>query len=158
MLKTHATPFHFVIMSARAEARAAGSRTIEAEHVLLALASQEGISRAILESSGLDHDAILAALDREFEESLLAVGISLEATSPVSENRNLDIQPRFARSAKLALERAAALVQKRITPPLEPIHLLIGVLSAGEGTVPRVLAIAGVDAPDLKKRAENALH
>lgn len=157
MLKTHAKPFHHVIQSARDEARETGSRTIEAEHILLALAGQEGTAREILESAGLDHDATRAALEREFAESLLAVGISLEGSSPVSENWSPDFRPRFARSAKLALERAVALVQKRVAPRLEPIHLLLGVLYARAGTVPRILAITGVDTTDLTKRAESAL-
>ncbi len=157
MLKTRATPFHHVVLSARTEARTTGSRTIEAEHILLALAGQEGTAREILESAGLDHEAIRTAIEREFEESLLAVGISLEGSSPVSENWSPDFRPRFARSAKLALERAVALEQKRLAPHLEPIHLLLGVLYARAGTVPRILAIAGVDTADLTKRAESAL-
>ena len=79
MLSKHATPFHSVVLSARSEARATGSHTIEAEHILLALANQEGTdAREILESIGLNHDSIRAALEREFEESLRAVGVSLE--------------------------------------------------------------------------------
>lgn len=158
MLKTEATPFHYVIMAARTEAREAGSRTIEAEHILLALAGQEGTAREILESAGLDHDAIRAAIEREFEASLLAVGISLEGSIPISENWSPEARPRFARSAKLAVERAAALVeQKRVAPHLEPIHLLLGVLYARAGTVPRILEIAGVDTAELTKCAESAL-
>jgi len=157
MLKTHATPFHHVIQSARTEARETGSRTIEAEHILLALAGQEGTAREILESTGLDHEAIRAAIEREYAESLLAVGISLEGSSLVSENWNPEARPRFARSAKLALERAAALEQKRVAPRLEPIHLLLGVLYARAGTVPRILQIAGVDSDELTSQAEKAL-
>ena len=157
MLKTHATPFHHVIQSARDEACETGSRTIESEHILLALSGQEGTAREILESTGLDHDAIRAALEREFTESLLAVGISLEGSSSISGNWSPEGRPRFARSAKLALERAVALVQKRVAPRLEPIHLLLGVLYARAGTVPRILAITGVDVADLTKRAESAL-
>jgi ATP-dependent Clp protease ATP-binding subunit ClpA len=158
MLKTKATPFHHVIMSARDEARESGSRTIEAEHILLALARQEGTAREILESTGLDHDAIRAAIEREFEASLLAVGISLEGSSIVSETRRPEGRPRFAQSARLAVERAATVVgQKRVAPHLEPLHLLLGVLYAGAGTVPRILATAGVDSADLTGRAEDAL-
>jgi ATP-dependent Clp protease ATP-binding subunit ClpA len=158
MLSKHATPFHSVVLSARNEARATGSRTIEAEHILLALASQEGTDAwKILESTGLDHAAILAALEREFEESLRAVGVLLEDSAPVSETWSPDTRPRFARSAKLALERAVALEPKRIAPHLEPIHLLLGVLYAKAGTVPRILTMAGADTADLTKRAESAL-
>jgi ATP-dependent Clp protease ATP-binding subunit ClpA len=158
MLSKNATPFHSAVFSARSEARATGSRTIEAEHILLALAGQEGTdAHEILESTGLDHAAIRAALEREFEESLRTVGVSLEDSIPVSETLGPDFRIRFAQSAKLALERGAALERKRFAPHLEPIHLLLGVLYAKAGTVPRILAIAGVDTADLTKRAESAL-
>ena len=53
------------------------------------------------------------------------------------------------------LERAlkAALGQRQIRPG----HLLLGVLAAQAGTVPRALALAGVDSGDLAARARQAL-
>ncbi len=158
MARKRIAPFHSAILGARKEARAAGSRTVEAEHILLALSSQQGNrAREILESSGLDHEAIRGALVREFEKSPLAVGIHLEDSNYSSISRDPDFQPRFAQSAKLALRRAAALESKRIAPPLEPIHLLYGVLDAKAGTVPRILEIVGVDSGDLRERVEKEL-
>jgi ATP-dependent Clp protease ATP-binding subunit ClpA len=158
MVRKRITPLHSIILSAKEEACAEGSRTIEAEHILLALSSQKGSkAQEILESSGLDHEAIRDALNCEFEKSLLAVGIQLEDSEFTSRSRNPDFQPRFAQSAKLAVHRAAALESKRIAPHLEPIHLLFGVLDAKDGTVPRILEIVGVDLGELRKRVEEAL-
>ena len=56
----------------------AGSPAIEAEHMLLAMTGQHGIeARDVLASAGLDQDAIRAALDREFRQSLAAAGVTL---------------------------------------------------------------------------------
>lgn len=41
---------------------------------------------------------------------------------------------------------------------IAPTHLLLGVLRAGEGTVPRALAAGGLDADELAARAEATLH
>jgi D-alanyl-D-alanine carboxypeptidase len=151
-------PFHTTIMLARDEAMATGSRTVEAEHILLALSRQVGTdAQEILESAGLDHAAILDAIEREFEQSLSAVGVSPGVSDLAPRTIKADLKPRFGQSAKMALARACDLVPKRVSPPLEPIHLLLGVLYAKAGTVPRILAISGVDVDELTGKAESAL-
>lgn len=162
MRSKNITPFHTAVILAKEEARATGSRKVEAEHILLALARQEGTdAREVLESAGLDHEAILDAIEREFEQSLLAVGVSLEDKNLMSATGTTDFQPRLARSAKLAVQRALQLCQalnpKRFPPPIEPIHMLLGVLDAQAGTVPRILVISGIDPADLTSQAEKAL-
>ena len=158
MLSKNVTPFHTSIMLARDEARQAGSRKIEAEHLLLALSRQKGTdASAILKDAGLDHEAILEAIESESEQSLKAVGVSLGDRGLVKASSARDYNPRFGQSAKLAVARAADLEAKRIAPPLEPIHLLIGILHAKAGTVPRVLEVSGVDTDDLISKAESAM-
>jgi D-alanyl-D-alanine carboxypeptidase len=140
-----------VIGRAVEEARTAGSATVEAEHLLLALADHEALVGA-----GLDHDALLDALDRETERSLAAVGISLSAFDvPPPRPRGRD--PRFAASAKLALHRAVKLAGGRRDRRIAREHLLVGLLRADVGTVPRALETAGVDRAELLTRAESAL-
>jgi ATP-dependent Clp protease ATP-binding subunit ClpA len=152
------TPFHTTVMLAREEARATGSRKIEAEHLLLALSRQKGTdARDLLESAGLDHAAILDAMEKEFEQSLAVAGVTLKGKNLTSSGGVSGSDPRPAQSFKLALGRAAALVSKRIAPPLEPTHVLVGVLEAREGTVPRILDVAGVDGAELCERARGAL-
>jgi ATP-dependent Clp protease ATP-binding subunit ClpA len=66
-------------------------------------------------------------------------------------------QPQWGESAKTALRRATAVAQEHGSRHLGPTHILLGVLRAGEGTVPRALAAAGVDAAELTARAEATL-
>ena len=132
-----------VVKCAEGEARGQGSPTIEAEHFLLALAAAD-------EVPGLDHDAVLDALAAERERSLLAVGIAADEfdlpSAPV-------VNPRIAQSAKLALERSVRAAVARSDRSIKAGHVLLGVLAAEAGTVPRALAAAGVDRQELRDRA-----
>jgi ATP-dependent Clp protease ATP-binding subunit ClpA len=130
-----------VVKDADGEARRLGSRTIEAEHMLLALAGHEPL--------GLDRNEILSALDAERERSLMAVGISAGdfdlPPAPVT-------RPRMATSAKVALERSLRASVARSDRRIEAGHLLLGVLAAEAGTVPRALALADIDRDELRTR------
>jgi ATP-dependent Clp protease ATP-binding subunit ClpA len=151
-------PWHETIMLAREEAVDAGSRTVESEHILLALSSQRGTAaRDILAKAGLDHDALEKAFEDEYELSLGEAGVKLEGPAAITRRFVKGPEPRFGQSAKLALQRAAVLGSRRIAPPLEPLHLLVGVLSAKAGTVPRALETAGVNTQELLDKAESAL-
>lgn len=58
------------------EATRRGASTIEAEHVLLALAlDADGPSRSLLAEAGLDYEGVRAALEAERQRSLAVVGI-----------------------------------------------------------------------------------
>jgi ATP-dependent Clp protease ATP-binding subunit ClpA len=146
-----------IVRQAEKEAEEAGSPVIEAEHLLLAMTGEHGIEvRDVLASAGLDRDGIRAALDHEFRHSLAAAGVTLPAGGLPRASRDPARQARLAASGKLVLERAlkAALGQRQIRPG----HLLLGVLGAQAGTVPRALALAGVDQGDLAARARQALE
>ncbi len=136
-------------MDAEAEARELGSPTVEAEHLLLALTRQDpasAVGRALAEA-GLDHDRVAAALDAERERSLMAVGISigdfaLPAPHPSS-------RPRMAAGAKSALEHALRISLVRADKRIDGGHILLALLRAEAGTVPRALHEAGVDKREL---------
>jgi D-alanyl-D-alanine carboxypeptidase len=134
-----------VVKSAETLASGLGSPTVEAEHLLLALAARQ----PVLAEFGLDHDGVLAALDEERVRSLLAVGISAAdfdlPPAPLT-------RPRFAASSKLALERAVRAAVARSDKRIAGRHLLLGVLAADAGTVPRALAFAGIDRQELRDR------
>ncbi|MCC9307919.1 Clp protease [Kitasatospora sp. RB6PN24] len=137
------TYLHAIVVRAVREAREDASATVEAQHLLLGIADEpEATVREVLTSAGLDHRALREALGREFEHSLQTVGVSAAAhrlprPSPACE------QPKLGASAKLAMERGFASVSRK--RDLRPAHLLLGVLQAQLGTVPRALALAGVD-------------
>lgn len=146
--------FQAVLDRAELEARDDRSSTIEPQHVLLAIAAQDGTEpQQVLRDAGLDHETLKAALHREYERSLGAAGVALNEfdlrSTPDEERR-----PQLGASFKLAIERMAAGHGKRKP---QPGHLLFGVLQAEVGTVPRALALAGVDRAALIERVRSRL-
>ncbi|MGW8884566.1 Clp protease N-terminal domain-containing protein [Streptomyces sp. NPDC055749] len=145
---------HAVIVRAAHEARDDGSATIEAHHLLLSVAAERGaVPYRILTSAGLDRNAARAALDREFERNLRLVGVS-PATYDLPPPSYVSEQPKMGASAKLALERSFASVRKK---ELRPAHVLLGILQAQVGAVPRALALADVDRAELVDRVRQTL-
>jgi ATP-dependent Clp protease ATP-binding subunit ClpA len=146
-----------IVRQAEKEAAAAGAPLIEAEHLLLAMAGEHGIeAREVLVAAGLDRDGIRAALDREFRHSLAAAGVTLPPGGLPAACRDPGRRARMATSGKLVLERALKAAAGR--GQIRPGHLLLGVLAAQAGTVPRALALAGVDSGDLTARTRQALE
>jgi ATP-dependent Clp protease ATP-binding subunit ClpA len=142
---------------AEAEARELGSPTIEPEHLLLALTRQGAGTAAgeALAEAGLDHERLEHALASERERSLLAVGISigdfdLPAPRPSAK-------PRFAAGAKGTLEQALRRSLERGDRRIESAHILLALLRAEAGTVPRTLAEAGIDRTELNDLTAAAL-
>jgi ATP-dependent Clp protease ATP-binding subunit ClpA len=92
-----------VVATAEAEARDLGSHGVEPEHLLLAITRLDETTpaRRALAEAGLDHDAVLDALDAERERSLIAVGISIgDFDLPPARPST---KPRMAAGAKSAL-------------------------------------------------------
>ena len=145
---------------ARAEAHALSSPRIEAEHLLLALATQPRISAGrFLAAERLDHDALRRALDLEFERSLTAVGIRLESFALPDAGLPLLGNLWLGRSAKLAIQRALkARTGRGRARRLDSMHLLVGILSAEGGTVARALAAIEIDRTALLTQARAALE
>lgn len=132
------------------EARLAGSATVDGEHLLLALARDEGgVAGAALARAGLSHADIRAALDRELEHSLAAVGVVLEPEDLPGPPAGPAPRPRWGGSARAALEGALTIAAQRGDRRIGPEHILLALLRARAGTVPRALAQAGVDPDDL---------
>jgi ATP-dependent Clp protease ATP-binding subunit ClpA len=137
------------------EAKRDGSKFIEAEHMLLALAaSADSDAGRLLLESGLDHERLSAALHEERRRTLAFAGMSapgkklVEATGP-------DSSPSLGTSAKAAVRRAliGSRHDRRRRGRLRGTDLLAGILEAEFGTVPRALAIAGIDRSALISRA-----
>jgi ATP-dependent Clp protease ATP-binding subunit ClpA len=125
------------------EARHDRSATVEAQHLLL----------AVLPVAGLDHDTFRAALDREFEHSLGAAGVTLDTFDLTPATPDPDRKPHPGASVQLALDRAMR-AAGRSSP--RPEHLVAGILAAEVGTVPRALAEAGVDRAALLARVRES--
>ena len=155
-MTTFGTYVGTIIEQAGHHASRDGSATIEAQHLLLAIAAQQGtVEQQILTSVGLDQHAIRQALDREFEDSLRAAGVSRGAFDLPGPSSRPEPSARVGASAKLALERGVAAAARK--KDLQPAHLLLGILEARVGTVPRALALAGINQADLTARVRQAL-
>jgi ATP-dependent Clp protease ATP-binding subunit ClpA len=138
------------------EARAEGSSTVEAQHVLLAIAaSEEPSTRELLALVGLNHGAVRTALDREFEQSLSAAGVSVDLADLPRSTHSGDRSAALGSSVKLAIERAMGSVTRKQNA--RPAHLLLGIVQAPVGTVPRALAQAGVDRAALVQQIQQSL-
>jgi ATP-dependent Clp protease ATP-binding subunit ClpA len=147
---------HTIIEQGRDEARRDGSAAVEAQHLLLAIAAgPDAVPRQILAAAGLDYRAVREALDREFERSLNAAGVSAAAFDlPLPSGAPVRLA-HLGASARLALERGFSSGGRK--KDLQPSHLLLGILRAEVGTVPRALALAAVDRAVLAERARQAL-
>jgi ATP-dependent Clp protease ATP-binding subunit ClpA len=132
------------VRDARREALSAGEDTIEAEHLLLALAGRDEF-RAL----GLDHERLSEALAEENRRSLASVGVSLDEIEPPAATRARR-EPHFATSSKLALHRALGVAKKRGDRHLDAGHVLLGVISAEHGRAARALRIAEIDVDVLR--------
>jgi len=138
-----------IVMSAEGEARALGSPSIEAEHLLLAFTGSAASSG--LAAAGLDRDALLRAIESDFEGSLRAVGVS-EETLASAPRRRRHRKLSFGASSRSALERAYVTAKERGDRRIEASHVALGVLAAKRGTVPHVLRSAGFEVAELRTR------
>jgi ATP-dependent Clp protease ATP-binding subunit ClpA len=130
-----------------------GSSQIEAEHILLALAEGAGDDRAAraLRDEGLDAETLREAVERDAERVLAQVGIDVSGFElPARPKRRKS--PRFGASAKRALEQSLKVAIARGDKRIGTEHLLLGLLSAERGAVPRLLAAEGVDPAQLAER------
>ncbi|TCC36849.1 Clp protease N-terminal domain-containing protein [Kribbella sindirgiensis] len=145
-----------LVRAARAEARRDGSRTIEAEHVLLAVAALEDSAAArLLADAGLTEDAIRAALDREWEQSLAVAGIAVRMGLLPEATPDGDRDPQIGESTKLLLRRGMDASPKGAR--FGSMRILFGLLDSERGRVARALQTAGVDRIALRAKAAEAL-
>jgi ATP-dependent Clp protease ATP-binding subunit ClpA len=145
-----------LVTNAVAQAARRGTTTVEAEHVLLAIAADttNPASRALADS-GLDHQVLDAALDTERRRSLAAAGAqpldpSLLAATPRAAKAS------WGASIATARARAGRLRGLGRGGRSAEVGLAIGILEADLGTVPRALAFAGIDRLALLERLERA--
>jgi ATP-dependent Clp protease ATP-binding subunit ClpA len=142
-----------VIRASKEVADGVGSPQIEAEHLLVALAAGPADDRAAqaLRDEGLDAETLREAIAHDGERVLAKVGIDVSSVDLPPRPRSRK-SPRVGASAKRALELgvrgAAEIGEKKIGSH----HLLLGLLRAEHGVVPRLLAAEGVDRAELAKR------
>ncbi|HZX01671.1 Clp protease N-terminal domain-containing protein [Kribbella sp.] len=146
-----------LVRSARHEARRDGSRTVEAEHLLLAIALlEDNAATRMLTAAGLTEDVIRSALNREWEQSLAVAGIAVRIDSLPQATPDRDRQPQFGESGKLVLRRAMEAPPK-LGSRIGPMRILVGLLDTERGRVARTLEAAGVNRVALRTQAAEAL-
>lgn len=146
MFERFATETRTIVRAAWEEARANGQTSVQSEHLFLALSL-----RPEIRNLGIDHDDMVAALVTEEEQSLAAVGIDLAGYDVPVSARRAD-SAKLGASAKLAIQRALTVTAKRGQRQITAANLLLGVLGAEQGRVPRALRLAGIDVHDLRAR------
>jgi D-alanyl-D-alanine carboxypeptidase len=144
-------PARTVTAQAQEEARALGSQTVEAEHLLLALSACPDVA-AEFDEVGAGHDALLEALELEATSALQAVGVTADDYGSPPPRQVPEGTLDFGASARRALERSLRAAAARGDARLAAGHLALGVLRAELGTVPRALALAGIDREALADR------
>jgi ATP-dependent Clp protease ATP-binding subunit ClpA len=140
---------------ARQEARKRGSKAVEAEHLLLSLASSPTtVCGRVLIEAGLDRGRIDALLQQEQRDSVAYAGVELRGRVPLGATEGA-APLNLGTSANEAIRRAASIghVQNRVRVGTD---LLLGILGAELGTVPRILALAGIDRDLLAARVRMA--
>jgi D-alanyl-D-alanine carboxypeptidase len=136
------------------EAQADGSQTIESQHVLLAIvADAESAPARLLRSVGLAERDVRELLRREFEHSLRVAGVAIGNSDRRTTASRRPGAKRLGASVRNAIERGVADVQRGLRPEL----LLLGILRAELGTVPRAFALAGIDRAALIARVQLSL-
>jgi ATP-dependent Clp protease ATP-binding subunit ClpA len=137
-----------VVTGAADEAAALGARQVEAEHLLLALASRG--------AGDLDRETVLNALEDEERASLAAVGLDVDVFEvgrpPTATARRL----RFGASARNALEDALRVSVARRDRRITVDHLLVALAQPRRRRVRRVLDAAGIDPSELVLRASRS--
>jgi ATP-dependent Clp protease ATP-binding subunit ClpA len=140
------------------EAKQDAAKFVEAEHMLLTLATNEqGDACRLLNESGLTYEQLMAALREERRRTLAFAGI--EPSERPTAATELDRPLTFGTSAKAAIKRALIASRERRPrrPCIQSTELLLGILQADLGTVPRTLAIAGVDRAALIARTRKPM-
>lgn len=157
------------VVAAQEVARAAGARTIDTRHVLVALAEQEGPASRGLRSVGVDLEALAAALRIELRaggldsEALASLGIDLDAVRERADEvfgpGALDRAGRspghipFTSDAKKALQLALRETVRLGRKNIDGGSLLLGMLGA-DSPASDSLIRAGVDLVALRHALE----
>jgi hypothetical protein len=129
---------------ARAEAALLGAGELRPEHLLLGLLRDEGGAAAeALRAAGLTLGKARAAVD----------GLGDDEPAPRATGGRLPVSP----AARAAMEESLRVAVRRGDSHLGVEHLLLSLLTAGDGGVPRLLAGLGVEARVLEERLEDAL-
>lgn len=134
------------------EAGRACCKTVEAEHILLAVAAEGPANiRELLAEFGLDHASVEALVAKERATTLAAVGVVPIEPIPMPGSTPAHGRGSWGASAMNAFRRALSMPHGG-KPSQDSAAILLALLDADLGTLPRVLALGGVDKAALRAR------
>ena len=139
-----------------AEARSRRASSVGAEHVLLAITARtDSPAAGALAAAGLDYAGLATAVADERMRSLAVADVApVDAALVAAAPRAA--KPGWGASVRDLLRAADKPAAKNGRAGALELELTIGILRAELGTVPRMLAIAGVDRRELLKRLRAA--
>ena len=140
----------YAALEATSVAAGLGSSSVEAEHLLISIASGKSRAAYALRDVGLEPEEIREAIQRDFERVLRNVGIDAGGVDLPANCRRT--KPSWGTSAKQGLEKALVEAKRRGDKKIGCEHILRGLLAAEHGTVPRILAAEGINRDELTGR------
>jgi ATP-dependent Clp protease ATP-binding subunit ClpA len=147
-----------VATQAQDEAQRVGASVVGSEHLLLALAaSPESPAGRALATLDIDEAAVRRAIDVEFRSALERVGITLSAVGISSAPVPSEKRPRWGAPAKRALEQALKEAKSRKERHIGSEHILLALLRARAGAVPRLLDTLGVSPTEVETSLADTL-
>jgi ATP-dependent Clp protease ATP-binding subunit ClpA len=150
MLSRFVREARYATLEATSVAAGLGSNSVEAEHLLISIASGNSKAAHALKDVGLEPQELRDAIVRDFERTLANVGVDISGVDlPANCRRS---KPSWGTSAKQGLERAVAEAKRRGDKKIGCEHILRGLLAAEHGTVPRILAAEGISRDELTGR------
>src|SRR3954449_3295878 len=150
MFERFARDAKYAALEATSVAAGLGSNSVEAEHLLISLASGNTPAAHALTDVGLEPQELREALIRDFERVLGNVGIDATGVDLPANCRRT--KPSWGTSAKQGLERAVKEAKRRGDKKVGCEHILRGLLAAERGAVPRILAAEGIERDELTGR------
>ena len=129
-----------ILKQAAAKALDAGSGHIGTEHLLWGVLQEECLARSFLERLGADKEALLQGLDSWMDKGSRQNGL-----------------PEYSQRAKLALTKAAEVAARLGCAFVGSVHLLLGLLGAGEGIASQLLGKQGIDYAKLGEAVQQEL-
>ena len=141
----------YAALEATSVAAGLGSSSVEAEHLLISIASGKSTGSVRAREVGLEPQELRDALQRDFER-VLGTSASTPAASTSPPTAAAPSRAGARRRQAGARARAVAEAKRRGDRKIGCEHILRGLLAAEHGTVPRILAAEGIDRDELTGR------
>lgn len=123
-----------------------------AEHFLLAaLDLPDGTARLVFEQTGVEPDAVRAAIERQYADALRAIGLKADTPADTPMSANPGIYQAASSGREIMQELAAT---RKDHSPLLGAHVVGIVAGMSHGVAARALRTLGVDSIILKSTAD----